>query len=66
VINEKTIISKNRKKAVEIASLTKIMTVYVSILIIERLKVDPKVLFKTVSKEAVLQFGTTADLKRGE
>ena len=52
VFNDKTLISKNRKKAVEVASLTKIMTCYVAINLIERLKLDAKLLIKTISREA--------------
>lgn len=54
MLNDKCVISKNRKKSVEVASLTKMMTCYVSILIIERLKLNAEILIKTVSRDACI------------
>ena len=49
----------------EIASLTKIMTFYSAISIIEKFEIDSKKVFFCVSKNASLITGTTARLQKG-
>ena len=50
----------------EIASLTKIMTLYTALLIISRLELDIKDICLTVTREAYILGGTTAELIEGD
>lgn len=47
----------------EIASLTKIMTFYVTLVILEELKLNLKEIYIKVTKKASETIGTTAELK---
>lgn len=49
----------------EVASLTKMMTLYVALSILERLDLDSKALYLTVTREASFLGGTSADLEEG-
>lgn len=50
----------------EIASLTKIMTLWVCIQLIEKFSIDPEKEIVTVSDQASIQGGTTANLFEGD
>ena len=50
----------------EIASLTKIMTCYTALMLIEKWEIDPKLLYFTVSREAYQIGGTSAELQDGD
>jgi serine-type D-Ala-D-Ala carboxypeptidase (penicillin-binding protein 5/6) len=55
--------SKNMNKRSEVASLTKIMTLYVTCEIMEYLEIKPKELLLEVSEVSGTMEGTTASLK---
>ena len=50
----------------EVASLTKIMTLYVALSILDRLELDPNDLCLTVTREAAQIGGTSAELQEGD
>ncbi len=62
----KVIWQKNAHKKREIASLTKIMTTYISILLLKKYKVNPYENYFKVSYRAASTIGTTAELKHGD
>lgn len=69
IMNGKTmdlITGKNINKKRQIASLTKIMTAYVVLNLLEQMKISPKTTFLQVSKKAASIQGTSADLEEGD
>lgn len=60
------ITGKNINKKRQIASLTKIMTAYVVLNLLEQMKICPKTTFLQVSKKAASIKGTSADLEEGD
>ncbi|KAL4477742.1 hypothetical protein ABPG72_018916 [Tetrahymena utriculariae] len=60
------IFGKSHNFQVEIASLTKIMTCYVTIKFLEENQLDIKKIFIEVSKAATKTIGTTANLEKGD
>ena len=60
------ITGKNINKKRQIASLTKIMTAYVVLNLLEQMKICPKTTFLQVSKKAASIQGTSADLEEGD
>ncbi|KAL4432124.1 hypothetical protein ABPG74_014378 [Tetrahymena malaccensis] len=60
------IFGKSHNFQVEIASLTKIMTCYVTIKFLEENQLDIKSIFIEVSKAATKTIGTTANLEKGD
>ncbi|EAS03429.2 D-alanyl-D-alanine carboxypeptidase family protein (macronuclear) [Tetrahymena thermophila SB210] len=60
------IFGKSHNFQVEIASLTKIMTCYVTIKFLEENQLDIKNVFIEVSKAATKTIGTTANLEKGD
>lgn len=57
---------KNAKSELKIASLTKIMTCYVALNVLQRLRVTPHEFIITVSKRAAAMCGTSARLRAGD
>lgn len=57
---------KNPNIQLKIASLTKIMTSYVALKVLDRLKTDPSEFIITVSDRAASMCGTSARLKPGD
>jgi len=62
----KILCSKNHEEKREMASLTKVMTCLVCLLLIKKLKMDPEKCYVTVSKTASQMIGTSANLKHGD
>ncbi|CAD8137674.1 unnamed protein product [Paramecium pentaurelia] len=62
-IEHKTILKRKSNKKVEVASLTKIMTFYVTLLTIELLNLNVKQIKVKVTKKASQIIGTTAELQ---
>mmetsp|Transcript_1840 Transcript_1840/g.1729 ORF Transcript_1840/g.1729 Transcript_1840/m.1729 type:complete len:197 (-) Transcript_1840:488-1078(-) len=58
--------SKNDEEIREVASLTKIMTCLVTILLLKKLKMDSDKTYLNVSKTAASMVGTSASLKQGD
>ncbi|CAD8045853.1 unnamed protein product [Paramecium sonneborni] len=62
-IEHKIILKRKSNKKVEVASLTKIMTFYVTLLIVELFNLNLKEIKVKVTKKASETIGTTAELK---
>ena len=58
------IIGKNELLMRECASLTKIMTFYLSCQLCDKLNIDPSLTYFQISKKAARMIGTTANLVR--
>lgn len=65
-ITEKILFSKKSRKSREIASLTKIMTCYLSCYYIEKYSINPEKYYIKVPKSAAILGGTSANLESGD
>lgn len=63
---KKIIYSRFKKKKKQIASLTKIMTLYCCLILEKEFKIDPKQSYGRTSKNAQQLGGTTANLLEGD
>ena len=64
--NNKTLTQRKANRKYEIASLTKIMTFYVTLKILEKHKMNPTKLFIKVTKQSSEVIGTSAELKQND
>ena len=60
------VVQKNPTTKRQVASLTKIMTLYTSLQLVKKFKIDPEKTIVPVSRKAAYMIGTSATLKQGD
>ncbi|KAM3139286.1 hypothetical protein pb186bvf_008506 [Paramecium bursaria] len=65
-IADEVVLKRKMTKKLEVASLTKIMTLYVTIKVLQELDIDPTRLMIKVTKQCTDVIGTSADLHRND